>query len=310
MSKIISTNIGLTGGLASASVDKSVDMATLNNGMYEFQHPRELTVSVSKERTEASYYGIYENEHALNALSFGTGGVVFESVTHTRTERVSDRQMGTDPDYAAADGTFVPPTGEKFIQFTQNMIWLGFQETIDMTVRYRSDYDSAVKAYLRPGARLTNSFAICPALYPDTVTDVESVVALMDLGKPFIAFSTTAPEFYEHLVVSSCNFAQSSSDWHSAQLSLSRFIPNTPDTANTSPLFSKLILWKDGTEFATLGGEYMFDDEATNEFPDFYQITITTNLTATGTPTRTESIEFYPSDPEQTAYMETGYTHS
>jgi len=311
MTVIQSAFIGTTNSIANASVDKSVDFIELQNGTGRFQHPRELTVSISREKTEGQYFGICDNDSAANTESFGGVGAVIESATHTRTDVVGDRQMATHLSYAAEDGSFVAPAGEYIIQYTDNMLWLGYEDTLSFTIKYQSD--TVPPANMRKsGARVITPVAIHPALYPDAgvypagstlgdapgVTEVVSALAAME---PVAAVNASTANYY---FVRSVNFSQNADDWHTMAVELNRFVPNTDLQGDTSPLLGSLALWRSAGSWTTLGLDYMFvDASGSNDFPAYYSATITVSLTAGGTPTRNESIEFFASDTDMTDYM-------
>lgn len=297
--------IGTYGQIATASVDKSADMISLQNGMSRFDHARELTARCSKEKQWADYYGLCNNESPANSTTFGGTGLIVQSASQTRTEVVTDRQMGTDPAIALSNGTFVAPDHTKIIQYTENMLWLGYEDSISLTITYEGGTSIPAAAMLKPGGKVTWAIGLHPVAYP-TGSAITASPTTTTVGLARVALEPVVYGAYDSnnpYIVRSVNFNQSSGDWHTAAIELSKFVPNSDTDGSSSPLLSQLSLWATASALNSLGGEYMFDGTATNAFPAFYMCTITINLTSGGVPTMTEDVEFYPSDSAQTDYM-------
>lgn len=300
MALLTSVNIGTTGGINTASVDYRVEDVRLQNGLMQAIHPRELTFTISKEKTFGDAWGIYGNDDSNNIAEWG--GVIFDSATHTLTDLISDRQMASKSEVATSTNgvdSFTPPTGAQIIQYTENMIYLGYTETLSLTLQYSAEtVGNLIHNITKPGMRLTNEFTIRPAL---------AAVGLPTTLPPYIycAGVRSGYDYIDSFMVTSVNFTQSSGDWHKAAIELTRTISNTSGNTSVSALLPKMQLWYTGGAWQSLGTDYMPADE----MPAFYQVTITTNLTAGGSPTLTESVEVYP-DKDSYSLLDTGYTPS
>jgi len=154
--------IGTTSSLDSATLSKSADLITLQNGLHQFSYPREVTYSGTKEVTLGKYWGIYDNDHTANTLFSASEGVIWNSATWTRTDVVSDRRMTSHSDIDTCDGGTVPD-GSQVLQFTDAMIWTGYTETVSCNITC-SDY-STIDPF-KPGDRITgdNDIVIFPAV--------------------------------------------------------------------------------------------------------------------------------------------------
>ncbi len=318
-----SAYIGTTSSIDSATVTKDADLITLQNGLHQYSYPREVTYNGSKEVTLGGYWGIYDNDHTGNTL-FGTG-VIWESATWTRTDVVSDRRMTSHSDLDTCDGG-TTPNGTQVLQFTDNMIWLGYNETLSATIKC-SDY--GITAF-KPGDRFTadSDIAIIPAVgVSDTVYEAGtasevasgaySAITGAAHGSPVpyiwldMVPSGTA-NFDKHFIVSSISHNETMDDWHNVSLELTRFVPTTdPTDVDQSALLTYLRLWtSDSTTWSGLCNtcsDFALDFSHSaltdiNANYAFYSITITTNLTSGGNPTYTEAIDFFPSIEVETNY--------
>ena len=297
----------------SVTVDKSVDFVENINGLSRFPFPRELSVTVSKEKTEYDYYGICPDTDPANANSFdpdaGATGFMVESVTQTRTEVVSDRIMCTHPGVTTGSSYFAPD-GTKMLNYTGNMLWLGYEDVISVTFKVPGTAQAWPNdEFTTTGSRITSPFGLHPAVVAVGAATSTSSVAncLTDFAasRPVVYAAASATDYY---VLRSANLSQSATDFHTMTIELYRFVPQTDGVvtgnADTSPLLSELTLVAAASTFDLLGSDYSFSTSP-NDFPDFYSCTITVSLTSTGNPVRSETVEFYPSDTAQTAYMTT-----
>ena len=306
--------IGTSSSIESASLSKTADLVTLQNGLHQFSYPREITYSGSKEATLGKFWGIYDNDHLANNL-FGAG-VIWDSATWTRTDVVSDRRM-------AATDCF-EPDGSQVIQYTDGMIWTGYTETLSATVKC-AEY--GFSSPFKPGDRITQDttggdIVIFPAVGTATAiysavsaaaaaSAASSAIAAAAYGDPvpyiYLDIPTnTAGTFDQHFIVVSMDHNESQSVWHTMQIELSRFVPTTnPLDTGVSPLYPHLKLWLSG--LATWDGMCNTCATLTN-VPPYHSITITVSLTSGGNPTYTEAIEFYPGEENDEDGLVTNYT--
>ena len=281
---------GTENNVDEASADMSVDTIVHQDGLKTNVFGREVTVSATKRDTYGDTYGIFAYDHEDNELN-----QTFNSASITREEIVSDKHMYSQSGLLPG-ATFTVPDGSKILTYTNSMIWLGYTETIEFTVRYNGMSDPSFLLLAKPGGRWVTNFVIKPASGP-------AIAPTTGLYLPWIYAVVDGTKFDTHFMVQSINRSQQR-DWHTAVISMTRTVPIADEDNPVSPLAPYLELWTSTDGIITpLNYEYMTD---TGNNIEFYKITQTLELSSSASASLTESIEFYPSD-EDADILETGY---
>jgi len=312
-----SAYIGLAGGLDSVTTNDTAETVELRNGLNVVSHPLERTHTITKNKTFGEAYGIYNNSCDLNTIA---GGLIFRSASYTATDAVSQRQTkATSSVVDPSTGALTAPDGTQFIQVTENMIWLGYNETYSLDVLY----DPAIVGteVVKVGNRITSPFLITPAVISGSAATATSPPATLTPPydkAPYIQFAPGAdPDFSDHLLVEDVTITNDSGDWHSASISLKRFVPATEGCASTTDsdnvsasfLLSRLQMIQESSAWV-IPFDYS-PATSSSELPDFYSCSLRINLTAEGNPTSEESVEFFPSDSSSSnAFNATGYSNT
>lgn len=288
MSITESVFFGTADNLDEYSFSHQVETAELQDGLAITNHVKTISLQNEASGTICDAWGIAASLQG-DRNSFG---MIIESASYSLEELVSDPCMDTHPDYLAG-GSFSPPNFTKVLMFYHQHIWLGVQERIDITFRYKgtAGLNPLAQQVLKAGAHITGAFVIGPAAHVGAVpTGFVGYDTYLASTWPFISVGATddrSLQFY----VDSVKKTQRE-DWHSAEVSLVRRVDiRNPDHTDESPLRNIMYLlgsnpsnWKPNADW--LG----------HEISDItmYKLSTRLELSQGANATCSESIEIFP----------------
>lgn len=245
MAPIDSVFFGTPTGIDSVRVSTNVETQEIMDGLSEASHTKTIQIQIEKSGTICDAYGIGQSDDAGR----NNTEMIIDSATYSQTEIVSEPCMETHPEYVN-DGDFSAPDHSKVLQFYDQHVFLGIEETIQLEFKYRGHPAGGTLGdkLLTAGRHIDGPLLIGPAATsvvtaPGDMTSISDYYAATDATWPYIHYDGTGQSKTVQFCVRSVVKNQDE-EWHTASVELYRKlgIINSADTA-FSPLKSKLYLF-------------------------------------------------------------------
>lgn len=299
MAPIDSVFFGTPPNIDRSSIAFNTEQQDLQDGLSIAHHIKTLTLSLSKEGTLCDAYGIAASDDTTR----NNTGMIIESISYSQTEKVSDPCMETHPDYLNS-GAYSAPDYSKVLQYYDQHLYLGVEETIRASLRWRGRAvlagNTLALEMIKAGDHVTQELIVGPAAYGGSVPAAQTTMAQYYAASaptwPFIHIGATANRT-EQFYVRSAEFSQEE-EWHKCDIELYRVlgVVNATDTVN-SPLKNKLLLFGSpppSTEWEPNASWLGLDISPIT----MYRISINFSLSQGQNATLSETIEVFPTDPD------------